>query len=72
MSGLPGAARRRRVDSVALLHDGTARSWGWNGFGQLGNGSVADSAVPVPVERLRRTTSVAAGTGHSLVAMSSD
>jgi alpha-tubulin suppressor-like RCC1 family protein len=35
--------------SMALLSDGTIRSWGKNSSGQLGNSSGADSAFPVRV-----------------------
>jgi len=35
--------------SVARLSDGTVWGWGWNLYGQLGNGSNADSPNPVQV-----------------------
>ncbi|MFG3474008.1 hypothetical protein ACGF3K_01885 [Streptomyces sp. NPDC047980] len=35
--------------SPALMGDGTVRAWGSNSLGRLGNGTVADSAVPVQV-----------------------
>jgi alpha-tubulin suppressor-like RCC1 family protein len=35
--------------SLALLGDGTIRTWGRNSSGQLGNGSGTDSAYPVKV-----------------------
>ncbi len=35
--------------SCALLLDGTARCWGGNGWGELGNGGTTPSSVPVPV-----------------------
>ena len=34
------------IYNVALLADGTVWSWGWNAFGQLGNGTTNDSWVP--------------------------
>ena len=33
----------------ALLSGGTAACWGYNGYGQLGNGTGTSSAVAVPV-----------------------
>jgi alpha-tubulin suppressor-like RCC1 family protein len=36
--------------SVALRTDGTVWTWGENRYGQLGNGTMSDSAVPVPVK----------------------
>lgn len=35
--------------SLALLDDGTVWSWGWNGEGQLGDGTYESSTVPVQV-----------------------
>jgi len=35
--------------SVARLNDGTVWSWGWNQYGQLGNGIAVDSSNPVQV-----------------------
>jgi alpha-tubulin suppressor-like RCC1 family protein len=35
--------------NCAVLADGTARCWGLNNEGQLGNGTVVASGLPVPV-----------------------
>jgi alpha-tubulin suppressor-like RCC1 family protein len=79
--GSPGAAPLINViaisgggeHSLALLADGTLLAWGWNRFGQLGDGSGVDRLVPVPVRRspasslrLRGVKEIAAGTFHSL------
>jgi alpha-tubulin suppressor-like RCC1 family protein len=53
--------------SCALLVDGTARCWGWNLFGQLGNEDSypSFSDVPVPVTGLTGAAAISAGGGHS-------
>ncbi|SBW20036.1 chromosome condensation regulator RCC1 [Candidatus Protofrankia californiensis] len=45
----------------ALRQDGTVRAWGANDFGQLGDGTTADSSVPVQVVGLEQVTAIAAG-----------
>jgi alpha-tubulin suppressor-like RCC1 family protein len=34
------------IHNVALKYDGTVWTWGWNAFGQLGNGTTNDSWTP--------------------------
>lgn len=41
------------------------RCWGYNGTGQLGTNSTANSAVPVPVYGLSKAKAVTAGTSHT-------
>jgi hypothetical protein len=54
---------------MVLADDGTAYAWGWNHYGQLGNGaSYTDSSVPVAVTASGKTFSaIAAGLQHSLL-----
>jgi alpha-tubulin suppressor-like RCC1 family protein len=47
-----------------------AASWGYNGSGQLGNGSTTISRVPLAVSVLSGVTAVAAGGEHSLALLS--
>jgi regulator of chromosome condensation (RCC1) repeat-containing protein len=56
--------------SLALRADGTVFAWGANDRGQLGNGTLIDSAVPVPVSNL--TGVVAIGSGSAGTAVKSD
>ncbi len=50
----------------------TVSAWGLNDAGQLGDGSLANSAVPVPVGHLRSVSSVSAGEFHSLALLAGD
>ena len=61
------AASDGGLESVfALRSDGTLAGWGYNEFGQLGNGSTADSAVPVTVPGLTGVTQVSSSGIHTL------
>jgi alpha-tubulin suppressor-like RCC1 family protein len=51
--------------TVALLGDGTVRTWGGNAFGQLGDGTHRTSGVPTNV-RLSGVTQIAASGAHAL------
>ena len=52
--------------SLAVTSSGTAWAWGNGHFGQLGDGSTANSSVPVRVKGLTGLVAVAAGFFHSL------
>jgi alpha-tubulin suppressor-like RCC1 family protein len=52
--------------TVALLADGSVRSWGGNGSGQLGNGTTVGSPNPVPVSGLGEVVAIAAGVNHTV------
>jgi alpha-tubulin suppressor-like RCC1 family protein len=51
--------------TLALLADGTVWSWGYNAFGQLGNGSTNPSASPVQVTGLANIRSIAGDSYNS-------
>jgi hypothetical protein len=54
------------LHSCAALDDGTARCWGRNLHGQLGNGTTGgDSNVPVTVAGLTDAVTITAGSFHS-------
>ena len=57
--------------SSAVAQTGTVRSWGSNDLGQLGDGTQADSYVPLQVLGLTDVVAVAAGGRHT-VALKSD
>src|SRR5574340_374357 len=54
-------------DTLALKSDGTVWSWGYNQFGEIGNGTASLSIPnPVQVTGLANVTAIAAGFEHSL------
>jgi alpha-tubulin suppressor-like RCC1 family protein len=61
------------MHSLALKNDGTVWAWGWNMFGQLGDGTNTDRHTPVQVRNLSGVTAIATTNGgnHNL-ALKSD
>ena len=57
--------------TVALMNDGTVRTWGDNVDGQLGDGTSSRRLTPVQVTGLSGVTAIAAGLYHT-VALKSD
>ena len=57
--------------SCALLASGGVQCWGFNGFGQLGNGTTTSSSTPVSVYGMTTAQSVSAGGTHSCAALAS-
>src|SRR5882724_11552373 len=52
-------------NTCALISGGAVGCWGHNDAGQLGNGALADYAVPVMVLNLSGALAIAAGGDHS-------
>jgi len=57
--------------NLVLMNDGTVWAWGWNNFGQLGDGTTEDRLTPTRVIGLYNVVSISGGSHHSL-AMKSD
>jgi alpha-tubulin suppressor-like RCC1 family protein len=56
---------------VALKSDGTVWAWGWNQYGQLGNGTAGNSnPLPAPVPGITNPAKICAGYAVSLALMS--
>jgi alpha-tubulin suppressor-like RCC1 family protein len=56
--------------SLALLSDGTIKSWGYNNYGQLGDDSYTNKPTPVTVSGITNAIAIVAGTFHSLALLS--
>jgi hypothetical protein len=56
--------------TCALRSDGSARCWGYNGNGQLGNGTITNSSTPATVSTLSNAVAIAAGGAHTCAVLS--
>jgi alpha-tubulin suppressor-like RCC1 family protein len=57
--------------TCAALAGGGVKCWGYNGYGQLGDGTTEQRTSPVPVSGLTDTvTAIAAGWGHTCALLS--
>ncbi|MDO8804270.1 MAG: hypothetical protein Q7R35_07555 [Elusimicrobiota bacterium] len=52
--------------TVALKTDGTLWAWGYNGIGQLGDGTTVDKFAPVQIGTHKKWISIAAGAYHTI------
>lgn len=58
--------------TCALLSDGLVKCWGYNGIGQLGNGTTTDSSTAILVSGITNATAIAAGDDHNCALLSDE
>jgi alpha-tubulin suppressor-like RCC1 family protein len=58
------------ANSCAVVSGGKVRCWGWNGVGQLGDGTFNNRLTPVAVKNLHGATAIAAGRHHTCAVVS--
>ena len=56
--------------TCAVVSGGTVQCWGYNSVGQLGNGTINNSIVPVSVTGLTGVTAISAGAHHTCALLS--
>ena len=56
--------------TCAVLSGCSVQCWGWNEYGQLGNGTTTDSNVPITVTSITNALAVAAGIEHTCALLS--
>ena len=52
--------------NLALKEDGTVWTWGWNAYGQVGNGTTTNELAAEQIRELNNITAIAGGDYHSL------
>jgi alpha-tubulin suppressor-like RCC1 family protein len=74
VKGLPSDAQsvsNGYSENCALVHGGGAWCWGYNGYGELGNGTTTSSSTPVPVTGLPgNLAQISAGFEHACALLS--
>ncbi|MBK8657878.1 MAG: hypothetical protein IPN22_03115 [Bacteroidetes bacterium] len=56
--------------SIAVLTNGTVMGWGYNAYGQLGDGTTTTRLTPVIMSGISTATKVACGDNHTLLLLS--
>ena len=51
--------------TCALKSNGVVRCWGWNGYGQLGDGTTVNKSIPTAVPGLTQVAALVTGWQHS-------
>lgn len=69
----PAITLTRAVHNCSVMDNGTVQCWGMNKYGQLGDGTITNSANPIPVKGLREGVRLMTiGGDHSCVTYKDD
>jgi len=71
-SGVTDISSRSGLHSCALMETGSLKCWGWNQFGQLGDGTTANRLTPVNVAGLGSTVKAVSAGGYHTCALLND
>jgi alpha-tubulin suppressor-like RCC1 family protein len=63
---MPAAVAAGLSHTLMLRADGTVRAWGWNYYGQLGDGTTTNRTLAIDVAGLTDVVAIAAGGDHSV------
>lgn len=66
---IPNPIATGQAHTCALKTDGAVMCWGWDFFGQLGNGTTGWGYAPGPVLGIGAVSTLAAGVGHTCALM---
>jgi alpha-tubulin suppressor-like RCC1 family protein len=56
------------IHNLAVRADGSVVTWGWNAYGQLGDGTLSNRWTPVVVPGATTALVISGGGAHSLIA----
>jgi alpha-tubulin suppressor-like RCC1 family protein len=65
LAGSAIAVAAGQVHTCAVLASGSVQCWGYNGFGQLGDGTYTNNPIPVTVSGLTGASAIATGFHHN-------
>lgn len=66
LSGVTAISANGGMHNLGIKSDGTLWAWGYNKYGQLGDGTTTNRSTPVQVSGVANPVAISAGGDHSL------